>query len=107
MLLWQKRRQRRKQNVKSNFFVLDIIYNPKKTILLKKCEELNINNMNGLEMNTYQAKFALEKVFKETVRCRTIGDMTCTGVWRSNATTVEDIIQEAANNVTSNSASNL
>lgn len=37
-----------------------------------------------------------EKVFKETVRCRTIGDMTCTGVWRSNATTVEDIIEEVA-----------
>jgi shikimate dehydrogenase len=53
------------KNVKSNFFVFDIIYNPKKTTLLKNCEELNINNMNGLEMNTYQAKFALEKVFKE------------------------------------------
>ena len=33
---------------------------------------------------------------KETVRCRTIGDMTCTGVWRSSATTVEDIIEEIA-----------
>ncbi|MCB0587216.1 MAG: sulfate adenylyltransferase subunit CysD [Phaeodactylibacter sp.] len=31
-----------------------------------------------------------------TVRCRTIGDMTCTGVWASNAATVEDIIQEVA-----------
>ena len=37
-----------------------------------------------------------ESVFEETVRCRTIGDMTCTGVWRSNATTVEDIIEEIA-----------
>ncbi len=37
-----------------------------------------------------------EKVFKETVRCRTIGDMTCTGVWRSNAQTVEEIIEEVA-----------
>ena len=30
------------------------------------------------------------------VRCRTIGDMTCTGVWESSATTVEEIIQEVA-----------
>ncbi len=37
-----------------------------------------------------------EKVYKETVRCRTIGDMTCTGVWKSNATTVEQIIEEVA-----------
>jgi len=37
-----------------------------------------------------------EKVFKEKVRCRTIGDMTCTGVWRSDASTVEGIIEEIA-----------
>ena len=37
-----------------------------------------------------------EKVFKKMVRCRTIGDMTCTGVWRSDATTVEEIIKEVS-----------
>ncbi|MCO6479860.1 MAG: sulfate adenylyltransferase subunit CysD [Phaeodactylibacter sp.] len=38
-----------------------------------------------------------EAAVKEmTVRCRTIGDMTCTGVWRSEAATIEDIIQEVA-----------
>lgn len=37
-----------------------------------------------------------EEVFDAKVRCRTIGDMTCTGVWESNAETVEDIIQEIA-----------
>lgn len=37
-----------------------------------------------------------EKVFKEMVRCRTIGDVTCTGVWRSNASTIEEIIEEVA-----------
>ena len=37
-----------------------------------------------------------EKVFKEMVRCRTIGDMTCTGVWRSDAKTTEDIIKEVS-----------
>ena len=37
-----------------------------------------------------------EKLFTERVRCRTIGDMTCTGVWRSEATTLEEIIAEVA-----------
>ncbi len=37
-----------------------------------------------------------EVIKKEMVRCRTIGDMTCTGVWRSTASTVEDIIEEIA-----------
>ena len=37
-----------------------------------------------------------EEVFEEMVRCRTIGDVSCTGVWRSHATTIEDIIQEVA-----------
>ncbi len=44
----------------------------------------------------YIMKRPEETVFEETVRCRTIGDMTCTGVWRSNASTVDDIIQEIA-----------
>ena len=35
-----------------------------------------------------------EKVYDEVVRCRTIGDMTCTGVWESDASTVVDIIKE-------------
>jgi sulfate adenylyltransferase subunit 2 len=30
------------------------------------------------------------------VRCRTIGDITCTGVWESNASTLAEIIQEVA-----------
>lgn len=30
------------------------------------------------------------------VRCRTIGDMTCTGVWESTASTIDDIIEEVA-----------
>jgi len=37
-----------------------------------------------------------EQVLSEMVRCRTIGDVTCTGVWRSNATDVEGIIEEVA-----------
>ncbi len=31
-----------------------------------------------------------------TIRCRTIGDVTCTGVWESTATTIEEIIEEVS-----------
>lgn len=37
-----------------------------------------------------------EEVFETIVRCRTIGDTTCTGVWESEADTLEGIIQEVA-----------
>ncbi len=37
-----------------------------------------------------------EQVIEKMVRCRTIGDMTCTGVWESEADTLEKIIQEVA-----------
>ena len=44
----------------------------------------------------YIEKKPNEEVKEMTVRCRTIGDMTCTGVWLSNAITTEDIIEEVA-----------
>jgi sulfate adenylyltransferase subunit 2 len=44
----------------------------------------------------YILKRSQETVEEMTVRCRTIGDMTCTGVWASTAATVEEIIQEVA-----------
>ncbi len=37
-----------------------------------------------------------EQVIEKNVRCRTIGDMTCTGVWESDADTIEKIIQEVS-----------
>ncbi len=37
-----------------------------------------------------------ETLVERIVRCRTIGDVTCTGVWESTAATVEDIIAEVA-----------
>lgn len=37
-----------------------------------------------------------EEVKEMTVRCRTIGDMTCTGVWESTADSLEKIIEEVA-----------
>jgi sulfate adenylyltransferase subunit 2 len=36
------------------------------------------------------------KIKTMTVRCRTVGDMTCTGLTVSNAKTVEDIVKEVA-----------
>lgn len=37
-----------------------------------------------------------EELVEMMVRCRTIGDVTCTGVWPSDATTIEDIIVEVS-----------
>lgn len=37
-----------------------------------------------------------EKVYLEKVRCRTIGDITCTGLTRSKANSLEEIISEIA-----------
>jgi sulfate adenylyltransferase subunit 2 len=37
-----------------------------------------------------------EKVEKRMIRCRTVGDITCTGLTLSTANTLEDIIQEIA-----------
>jgi sulfate adenylyltransferase subunit 2 len=39
---------------------------------------------------------ATEKVIEEDVRCRTIGDITCTGVTLSRAESLEDVISEIA-----------
>lgn len=37
-----------------------------------------------------------EQLVEKMVRCRTIGDMTCTGVWESGATTIEAVIDEVS-----------
>ena len=37
-----------------------------------------------------------EKVFKEWVRFRTVGDMTCTGAVKSRASTLDEVIEEIA-----------
>lgn len=37
-----------------------------------------------------------EEVYEAMVRCRTIGDMTCTGLWNSQAATLEEIIEEVS-----------
>ena len=51
-------------------------------VILAKCEHISLKeNENWEEM---------------IVRCRTIGDMTCTGVAKSNARNLEEIIEEVA-----------
>ncbi|GAB4283056.1 MAG: sulfate adenylyltransferase subunit CysD [Marinilabiliales bacterium] len=44
----------------------------------------------------FMMKKESEKVVEKDVRCRTIGDITCTGLTLSKANTLEDIIQEVA-----------
>lgn len=44
----------------------------------------------------YVNKRDTEKVFKEVIRYRTLGDMTCTGAVESTASTLDEIIQEVA-----------
>lgn len=51
-------------------------------VLLAKSEFLNLKDGERYE--------------EKLVRCRTIGDMTCTGVSESEANSLEDIIEEVA-----------
>ena len=51
-------------------------------VLLAKCEFIELKEN--------------EKWEEKTIRCRTIGDMTCTGVAESQASTIEEIIDEVA-----------
>ena len=46
--------------------VYDVIYNPKKTILLKNAEKLGYRTINGLDMLVYQAAAAQEIWFGRT-----------------------------------------
>ena len=58
----------------------------------------NIVNRNGVllaECNFIKLR-ENEKWEEETVRCRTIGDMTCTGLAKSEAKNLDDIIDEVA-----------
>lgn len=46
--------------------------------------------------NEFTPRRPEEELKEVMVRCRTMGDMTCTGVWESDADTMEKIIQEVA-----------
>lgn len=49
-----------------------------------------------LARSPYLSLLEGEEYRKMTVRCRTVGDMTCTGLVESNASTIEDIIKEVS-----------
>ena len=49
---------KKKNDVKK---VYDIIYNPKKTALIKKFRKFEAKTINGIDMNLYQAHFAIKK----------------------------------------------
>ncbi len=51
-------------------YIYDIIYNPKKTVLINKSKKLGIKTINGLDMNLLQAHFALKKVFKNKIKLK-------------------------------------
>ena len=47
-------------------------------------------------MTNQETNISEEEVKKMRVRCRTIGDISCTGLTESMADSLEDIIQEIA-----------
>jgi sulfate adenylyltransferase subunit 2 len=60
--------------------------------------EREVINRDGILLADcdYIPKKAGEEVMTKKVRCRTIGDMTCTGVWESEAETIDDIIADVS-----------
>lgn len=54
------------QTMPENAVVYDVIYNPKKTVLLKLAEKLGLKTINGLDMFVYQAIAAQEIWFGRT-----------------------------------------
>ena len=53
------------QSFKNILFVLDVIYQPEKTILLTAADYLGISNQNGLEINLLQAAIGFNIINKE------------------------------------------
>lgn len=54
------------ETIKKSAVIYDVIYNPKKTILLKEAEKLGLQTINGLDMLIYQAISAQEIWFGKT-----------------------------------------
>ena len=54
------------RSLKSDAIVYDVIYNPRKTLLIKTAEKLNLRTITGLDMLIYQAVSAQEKWFGNT-----------------------------------------
>lgn len=54
------------QTLSNDAVVYDVIYNPKKTVLIKAAEKLNLRTITGLDMLVYQAVAAQEIWFGRT-----------------------------------------
>ena len=54
------------ETIPKDAVVYDVIYNPKKTLLLKEAEKLGLRTINGLDMLVYQAVAAQEIWFGKT-----------------------------------------
>ncbi len=48
------------EQLNTNFYVMDLIYNPEKTLFLSNCEKQGAMIQNGLEMLHIQAETAQE-----------------------------------------------
>ena len=51
--------------LKQGVLILDVIYQPEETMLLKAAKYLDLKNLNGLKMNIIQAGVAFTKVFPQ------------------------------------------
>jgi sulfate adenylyltransferase subunit 2 len=60
--------------------------------------ERHVVRRNGvlLALGVHNQLLPGEKAERLWVRCRTVGDTTCTGMWESHATTVEQVVAEVA-----------
>ena len=54
------------KTLNKNAVVYDVIYNPKKTLLVKSAEKLGLRTITGLDMLIYQAAAAQEIWFGST-----------------------------------------
>ena len=50
------------KQINKKFFIFDIVYKPKKTLLNKICNDYGIKYLNGIKMNTIQAAEALKYI---------------------------------------------
>ena len=54
------------ESLNHNAIVYDVIYNPKKTVLIREAEKLRLRTITGLDMLIYQAVSAQEIWFGQT-----------------------------------------
>ena len=63
------------QTLKAEAIVYDVIYNPKKTVLIKEAQKLGLRTITGLDMLIYQAIAAQEIWFNRSIGIEVFKDM--------------------------------